>query len=1257
MASREQNLRINITGDNSDIAKAFKEVIAEAKKTESSVAKLTVKMDDFGEVTSRSVTLANGKLKELQNHLKGIEGADLTVTDNFEAQKAAKDREIAMKEKADARLLQQQLAAIKTKDAAKLEATRRTVKTEEAIITKGAKSIEAFRTKQRANREILDNALQRNLAAIRKRFEAGDITAEKQAKLRDARLREYKKNVLSVSRALDVANKKELAQQQLLKKQNADIIAAKRRQLSLERQRTSAVHRTTNGIKGAVRAHKNWTLQIAEGIGLYRAVSFAISSISRAILAIPKIGIERQTTEAVFEATLGGAIGSAAAFEAIAKEATRTGIAVNVLRETFRNLNASMTLAGESSKTAFEVFTNLNTVSTALHLSADKTSSVFAAIAQIFNKNKVQSEELVKQLGNLLPGAFASFQKANATMFKSTEDLIKQMSLGTVVAHDTVVNFTEFLAKRFQTGFDLATQGLQANLGRLQTSFIELGEAIFKVSKGPMTSIIIGMTDLANGIKGVIEGTSALTSILQGALFLGVSLIAGKVFTLVKAFLKVGISIKKTSALGGTLTKKVKFFSWANKSAKGIALLSGALTLLGGVPGLVIAGLTAITFAVSRVGKKARDAQVTILELIEAQAALSREVDKRPPTLEFALAEDTQIKAATQALKEKRKELEKLQQPRKTSTLFVRRKELEAEKEHIRDLKALIIQGELAVQEAKQRVTDQFETQQAENKINALLLVGQHNQKLIKTERATQIAEQQQASEHGKAKLRNLGRQLKNENVTTEFYLAEKQRILLADVNQRTAIARKEKNLIGESDIAGLAKADLKLTQLRLEAKEVKESLAQERLTIAARQTRQATKDIAYQQSLKASKAILLKLQGETLKGTLAEIEATEELSLARIKGNSIEERAAKSRIKLISQIQRENAKIADIVKENIEVENAYEAAVDAVNAKIKHSVQEEITANRILSNLRNNYIDQQTRVLEDLEKELLLNKDNVLLQEKILDQKLRITETRQGGAKIPSIDPDLEPPVDTGFVNTFLERQSAIELGREEELRAAKEHYTALYETDATAYVKHQEEKRKIEEKSSFESFKNNANLYGGIADLGATAFDGLTKDMIKMYGVESEQAKKSFLAYKAFAIAKAIISTAQAVTVALTGGPYIGVALAAVAAASGAIQVARIAAQPMPAAHGGLDYVPKEETYLLDKGERVLSPNQNRDFTSFMGDRKAGRGAEASGSNVSIVNVLDPSVFDSYLNSAEGEERIMNIVTTNQGDPINAL
>lgn len=54
----------------------------------------------------------------------------------------------------------------------------------------------------------------------------------------------------------------------------------------------------------------------------------------------------------------------------------------------------------------------------------------------------------------------------------------------------------------------------------------------------------------------------------------------------------------------------------------------------------------------------------------------------------------------------------------------------------------------------------------------------------------------------------------------------------------------------------------------------------------------------------------------------------------------------------------------------------------------------------------------------------------------------------------------------------------------------------------------------------------------------------------------------------------------------------PAFGAAMASAAAAFGVVG----------AAHGGLDNVPNEATYLLQAGERVLSPNQNADLTSFL-------------------------------------------------------
>lgn len=58
--------------------------------------------------------------------------------------------------------------------------------------------------------------------------------------------------------------------------------------------------------------------------------------------------------------------------------------------------------------------------------------------------------------------------------------------------------------------------------------------------------------------------------------------------------------------------------------------------------------------------------------------------------------------------------------------------------------------------------------------------------------------------------------------------------------------------------------------------------------------------------------------------------------------------------------------------------------------------------------------------------------------------------------------------------------------------------------------------------------------------------------------------------------------------------------------------------------AAHGGLDYVPAESTYLLDKGERVLSPNQNSDLTKFLQNGGGGGGGGVTIGSI-VIHVLE--------------------------------
>ncbi len=128
-----------------------------------------------------------------------------------------------------------------------------------------------------------------------------------------------------------------------------------------------------------------------------------------------------------------------------------------------------------------------------------------------------------------------------------------------------------------------------------------------------------------------------------------------------------------------------------------------------------------------------------------------------------------------------------------------------------------------------------------------------------------------------------------------------------------------------------------------------------------------------------------------------------------------------------------------------------------------------------------------------------------------------------------------------------------------------------------------------------------------------------GSAADTMKtIMGENSKAYKIMFAAEKAFAIARSVMAIQTGIAEAAANPfPYNLVAMASVAAETASIvgniqSVAGIF-------HGGKDYVPKEATYLLDKGERVVSPRQNQDLTSFLASQGEMNQFQAINSNPS--------------------------------------
>lgn len=146
-----------------------------------------------------------------------------------------------------------------------------------------------------------------------------------------------------------------------------------------------------------------------------------------------------------------------------------------------------------------------------------------------------------------------------------------------------------------------------------------------------------------------------------------------------------------------------------------------------------------------------------------------------------------------------------------------------------------------------------------------------------------------------------------------------------------------------------------------------------------------------------------------------------------------------------------------------------------------------------------------------------------------------------------------------------------------------------------------------------------NKVAQLGMFSDLTSNAADMLGQ----LAGEGSAAYKAMFLASKAAAIAQAMVSTELAAAKALELGPIMGIPAASLVRGLGYASVGMIAATALTGmAHDGIDNIPKEGTWLLQRGERVLSPRQNADFTQFLANAQgAAPGAAGMGAPAQIL------------------------------------
>ena len=233
-----------------------------------------------------------------------------------------------------------------------------------------------------------------------------------------------------------------------------------------------------------------------------------------------------------------------------------------------------------------------------------------------------------------------------------------------------------------------------------------------------------------------------------------------------------------------------------------------------------------------------------------------------------------------------------------------------------------------------------------------------------------------------------------------------------------------------------------------------------------------------------------------------------------------------------------------------------------------------------------------------------------------------------QAEAKANAVQP-LPPPIDivtaTAASNDPVytdkeQERMAAELQRLEESFLSQSELIDLYEqqkydkleewrqADVISFEKSEELKTQIKLKADKNQQKLAAQNRSMQLQNSSQLFDGLAGMAKTFSGEQSGIYKVMFAASKAFAIADSIMKIQQGIAnAAALPFPANIPAMATVAEQTASIVTTISGTQMQGMAHDGIDSIPKEGTWLLDKGERVVDSRTNADLKNYLSDNQS--------------------------------------------------
>lgn len=334
----------------------------------------------------------------------------------------------------------------------------------------------------------------------------------------------------------------------------------------------------------------------------YLGLHNAIRQIGGVITAFQKLEAAQNRLGVVFE---GNRAATANELGWLERQAARLGIEFGTLGDQYSKFAVAARQANFESESTRRIFLSVAEAGRVNKLSMEQMSGIFLALEQMISKGKVTSEELRRQLGDRLPGAFNIMARA---LGLTTAELDDMMRKGQILSNEeTMLKFAKEMERVFGPQLNESLKSTTTLIGQFTN---ELFQAQLRVGEGgfidalneslrTMTeyfrsregrdfflSIGAALGTLTNGLTFVLQNFGYLQNVLQ--LIVGIKIIQF-LAALVGGFVNLNGSVKAgTTALAVYRTALVA--TGSQMAALGAAAKVVGVALRSFLPQLAIAG-------------------------------------------------------------------------------------------------------------------------------------------------------------------------------------------------------------------------------------------------------------------------------------------------------------------------------------------------------------------------------------------------------------------------------------------------------------------------------------------------------------------------------------------------------------------------------------------------------------------------------------------------------------------------------------------